>query len=108
MITYEWIPERLDAYPNKDGFKDVVFLVYWRLNATDGQYQSTIAGAQEINLDAEGDFTPYEKLTKEQVLGWVKDAMGQGKVIETEDYVAKQINNQIQPPVATPALPWGN
>jgi hypothetical protein len=49
-------------------------------------------------------FTPYDQLTKEQVLGWIwangvdKDA--------TEAAVAQQIENQINPPIVSPALPW--
>lgn len=106
-VVFDWIPERLDAYPQKDGFNDVVFNVFWRVNATDGDKSSTISGKQAVKLDAEGDFTPYENLTREQVLGWVKDAMGQGRVVEIENYLIKQIGNQTNPPVSTPALPWG-
>lgn len=106
-ITYDWLPERLDAYPEKDGFNDVVFVVYWRVNATDGDFQATVAGAQMVELDPDGEFTPYERLTKDQVLAWVKASMGQGKIAEIESYLAKQIANQIAPPVASPALPWG-
>lgn len=105
-IIYDWLPERLDAYPEKDGFNDVVFVVYWRVNATDGEHEATVAGAQMVELDAEGDFTPYDKLTKDQVLSWVQASMGQGKIAEIESYLAQQIANQITPPVATPALPW--
>jgi hypothetical protein len=49
-------------------------------------------------------FTPYADLTQDQVLGWVwssgvnKDA--------TEAAVAGQIENQINPPVIMPELPW--
>ena len=106
MIAYDWLPERLDAYPEKDGFADVVFVVFWRVNATDGEHEATISGAQMVELDADGDFTPYAQLTKDQVLAWVKASMGQGKIAEIESYLAQQIQNQINPPVASPALPW--
>jgi hypothetical protein len=106
MNTYEWTPERLDAYPEKDGFNDVVFVVYWRVTATDGEHEATVAGSQMVEMDPEGDFTPYDKLTKDQVLSWVQASMGQGKIAEIESYLDQQIANQIKPPEASPALPW--
>lgn len=106
MIIYDWTPERLDAYPQKDGFNDVVFVVFWRVTASDGKHNATVAGSQMIELDPDGEFTPYDKLTKDQVLSWVKSSMGQGKIVEIESYLDKQIANQIIPPVSTPALPW--
>jgi hypothetical protein len=106
MNTYEWTPERLDAYPQKDGFDNVVFVVYWRVTATDGEHEATVAGSQMVELDPEGDFTPYDKLTKDQVLSWVQLSMGQGKIAEIEGYLDQQIANQITPPEASPALPW--
>jgi len=108
-ISYQWIVERLDAYPQKDGFADVVFSVFWRVNAKDSAgHEATIAGVQPISLDDTGDFTPYNRLTPEQVLGWVTTAMGPLGVADVQNYLAKQIANQINPPVASPALPWGN
>jgi len=50
------------------------------------------------------NFTPYADLTQDQVLGWIwangvdKDA--------TEAAVQQQIDNQINPPVIQPPLPW--
>jgi len=108
-ISYQWIVERLDAYPQKDGFADVVFSVFWRVNATDGVgHEATIAGVQAIDLDDTGDFTPYNNLTSDQVLSWVTNAMGPIGVANILGYLSKQIANQITPPVASPALPWGN
>lgn len=107
-ISYQWIAERLEAYPQKDGFADVVFSVFWRVNATDAAgHQATISGVQPVELDGSADFTPYDKLTPEQVLGWVKDAMGPKGVADVQGYLSQQIANQVKPPVASPALPWG-
>jgi hypothetical protein len=51
-------------------------------------------------------FTPYANLTEAQVIGWVKNALGEESVTGYETKVAQQIADQINPPVVTPQLPW--
>jgi hypothetical protein len=53
-----------------------------------------------------GTFTPYANLTQEQVLGWIW-ANGVDKA-SAEAAVQTQIDNQINPPVTSPALPWSS
>ena len=53
---------------------------------------------------ASGTFTPYADLTQDQVLGWVW-ANGVDKDT-TEAAVQSMIDNQINPPIVTPPLPW--
>jgi hypothetical protein len=107
MINYTWIAERLDAYPEKDGFNDVVFVVFWRCNAVDGDKVATLAGKQAVTLDPDGAFTPYADLQQWQVLNWVKDALTPKGVADIENNLAGMIATQIKPPASSPALPWG-
>jgi uncharacterized protein (UPF0333 family) len=46
-------------------------------------------------------------MTKAQVIGWVQDALGEEQVASYEENVANQIAALANPPVVTPALPWG-
>jgi hypothetical protein len=63
---------------------------------------STCAFTQEANAD--GTFTPYEDLTQDMVLGWIwEDGVDKDA---TEAAVQQQIDNQINPPVVSPQLPW--
>jgi hypothetical protein len=105
-VNQNWIVTQLDAYPEFAGTEDVVFSVHWRLNGTDGAHEASTYGSVVLNLDAESSFTPYEDLTQEQVVGWVKDALGEEQVAQQEAFVAKQIADQINPPVVSPPLPW--
>jgi hypothetical protein len=50
------------------------------------------------------NFTPYNQLTQDQVLGWVW-ANGVDKAA-TEAAVEGQIQNQKNPPIVSPKLPW--
>lgn len=105
-ITYDWIVEQMEAYPEKDGFENVVFTCHWRANAADGNYTATSYGSVGVTLDPDADFTPYENLTQEQVVSWVKDALGSEQVADIERGLAGQIDNLKNPPVVRPPLPW--
>lgn len=105
-ITNTWSVVSLDCYPELDGETDVVFTCHWVLSGTDGTYNGSVYGSVGVTLDAEVPYTPYADLTQEQVIGWVHDAMGEEQVIAYEANVAQQIENQINPPVVTPPLPW--
>lgn len=106
MITYTWSVVQMDCYPQADGETDVVFTVHWTLTATDGTYTGSVYGSQAVTVDPAAPFTPYADLTQDQVIGWVQDAMGPEQVTAYEANVAKQIADQINPPVVTPPLPW--
>lgn len=106
-ITNTWAVAQMDAYPERNGDTNVVFNVHWTLTATDGTYTGSAYGAQGVTLDPDAPFTPYANLTQEQVIGWVKDALGDEYTAAYEANVTKQVADQINPPVVTPALPWG-
>lgn len=105
-ITYTWSVVQMDCYPEYEQEADVVFNVHWTMNGVDGEYTGSVYGSQSLTLDSGADFTPYPDLTEEQVVGWVKDAMGEEQVASLEANVAQQIDNQINPPVVNPPLPW--
>lgn len=105
-----WNINQLDCYPTEDGEVDVVFTAHWSLSAEevdgDKTYTGYVYGSVGITHDAEAQFIPYNELTKEVVVGWVKAAMGAEQVAAYEANVAKQIADQKNPPVVTPPLPW--
>ena len=105
-ITNTWSVVQMDCYPELDGETDVVFTVHWTLSATDGTYNGGVYGSVGVTLDAGATFIPYDQLTEAQVIGWVQDALGAEQVAAYEANVAQQINDQIDPPVVTPPLPW--
>ena len=109
-IVNTWNVVAMDCYPDVDGEKDIVFTVHYTL--TGEQYvggeplTGSVYGSVGVTLDAESPFTPYANLTLEQVIGWVKDALGEETVTAMEANVAQQIQDQINPKVVTPPLPW--
>lgn len=104
--SYNWVISQLEAYPEHEGHQEVVMTVHWRRQATDGTHYADVYGSQGVTLDPAAPFTPYADLTQSQVEGWLVDAMGADKVAEMDASLDKQIENQINPPVVTPPLPW--
>jgi hypothetical protein len=104
MTTITWLIEQMLVKPQEDGQTDVVVTAAWRCNGTDGTYNGTVYGTASFTLNS-GSFTPYADLTENQVLGWCY-ANGVDQ-IAVETNVITQIDNQENPPIITPPLPWG-
>lgn len=106
----EWDVLTLTCYPEFQGEADVVFNVGWSVSATETVGEQTYTGYVSNNIDLELDpetpFTPYNELTKEQVIGWVKNALGQESVSLYEANVMQQIEKQKTPQSVNPSLPW--
>ena len=72
-------------------------------NSESGGFYS--AGAYG-SVGLEGDVTtPFENLTEEVVVGWVKEQFGAEKVAEIEAALQAQIDRKITPVTAT-GKPW--
>lgn len=102
-ITYAWIVNAMDCYPQAEGHTDVVFTVHWTCSGTDGAHTGSVYSTCSIPVSTT-NFTPYADLTQEQVIGWCW-ANGVDKAA-TESAVQLQIANLANPPVVTPPLPW--
>jgi hypothetical protein len=106
-VTSNWTIAQLDCYPEYEGQTDVVFTAHWRLDGTDGEYGAGVYGSVGLTFDPEAPYTAYADLTAEQVIGWVKDALGEEQVASYEATVANEIAALVNPPVVRPPLPWG-
>ena len=101
-----WTVTAMDCYPQAEGETDVVFTVHWTCAGTDGTYNASVYSTQAVTYVAGTPYTPYANLTQDQVLGWIWSS-GVDRAA-TELAVEQMIQNQINPPVVTPPLPWSN
>jgi len=102
-ISINWIIERLLVKPTEGTHTDVVITADWRCNGSQDQYNGTCYGSTSFQPPS-GDFTPYEDLTQDQVLSWCfANGVDQAAI---EANVTAQIENQINPPIIAPPLPW--
>jgi hypothetical protein len=102
-MNISWIIERLLVKPTEGSLTDVVITADWRCNGSQDNYSGTCYGSASFAPPSE-NFTPYDQLTQEQVLGWCY-ANGVDKTA-IEANVTAQIADQINPPVIAPPLPW--
>lgn len=101
--TITWSVTAMDCYPQEAGQSDVVFTVHWTCSGVQDEFIASVYNTTSVPAP-EGSFTPYADLTQNQVLSWIWNN-GVDKNA-TEAAVQQQINNQINPPVVTPPLPW--
>jgi len=103
MITLSWIIERLLCKPVEGSLTDVVITADWRCNGSQESFSGTCYGSCSF-APPSGSFTPYPDLTEAQVLGWCYSNGVDQAAIEAN--VTQQIENQINPPIIAPPLPW--
>ena len=100
-ITYKWVIKQLDCLPEVGGETD------WIVIGTEDSYSARVYGSTNLILDAEAPFTPYDQLTPEQLIAWVKDAISKDdEKADPEEIVKPQIEKKKQPIVVKPELPW--
>jgi hypothetical protein len=106
-IIYTWGIEQMQEVPQQGPLTDVVINISWRRYATtvvDGkEYIGGTFGFFVCSQPSSEDFTPYEDLTREQVIGWLEAGLDLESIDKT---LIAQLNDQINPPVIILPLPW--
>jgi hypothetical protein len=99
-----WRVSQLDCLPESPEGVDYVVTAHWQCSGVDGDYSGQVYSTCSFSVVQGQTFTPYEDLTQDQVLGWIwsngvdKDS--------AEAAVEQQIENQKNPPIVSPPLPW--
>jgi len=75
--------------------------VHYTVNAVDGEFTASTYGTVGYTQEYKS-YKPYADLTQAEVIGWVKDSLGQATV---EEALAAQIEAQ-KNPVQQSGLPW--
>jgi hypothetical protein len=83
-----------------DGF---VYTAHYTIDAHDGTYSAGAYGS--IGFQRPENLIPYADLTEEEVINWVKEALGPDKILEIEQALQNQIDQQRNPTSAN-GVPW--
>lgn len=99
-IIYEYKIANLE-YTN-DNAKGVV-VAHYRVEAKDGEESVGAYGILNfVPKPDSADYTPFDQLTEEIVLGWVKSALDTAQI---EQALAQKLNEKLNPTVVS-GLPW--
>ena len=100
-ITYNYSIGNLE-YSNDD--TKGVLIVHYRITATlDDAESVTSYGTVSFTPNPDDpNFTPFDQLTEETVIGWVKDALDTDEI---EQALANKLNEKLNPTVVA-GLPW--
>lgn len=99
--TYAWKIANLER-ETADGF---VFTVHYTVGADNGTYTAGAYGS--LGLERPDDLIPFDQLTEEICVSWVKDKLGAEKVAEIEAALQSQIDEKTNPTKAA-GVPWTN
>lgn len=91
-----------------DGKEDYVVIALYDVIGVDGDYSASLSNTAQFSTEDVGTFIPYDELTEEIVVDWIKETLGENGIISIEACIQGQIDSQINPPqvpVNTP-LPW--
>ena len=103
MTIYIWQITSMPSYAQIDGQSDVVFQVNWQCVAQDEGYNAVSVGTVSVTYTAGSPFTPYADLTQDQVWGWINPSIDRPEI---EANLQAMIDEQKNPSVVTPPLPW--
>jgi hypothetical protein len=83
-----------------DGF---VFTAHYTVNAKDDTYSAGAYGS--LGFERPDNLIPFADLTEDEVVSWVKEALGADKVADVEAALQTQIDQQRNPTKAA-GVPW--
>jgi hypothetical protein len=102
-----WTVENITYRSQMDGRDDVVYVVYWRVDADQDTGRTTMYGSVEIPYQNNLPYTPYADLTETQILGWVHDIYGPDAISTIESSLAIDVRYETSPSIAVLPLPGG-
>jgi len=92
-ITYKWTINALDTDILKEGNANVVKIIHWGMEASEGTdpvYTARVNGTHNMAHDKD-NFLAYDDLTEDKVIAWLEDG-GMGLDVAT---IKTGLDNQI-------------
>ena len=104
--TFTWAIANLER-ETSDGF---VFTGHYTVSAADEAYSAAdeaySAGAYgSVGFERPENLIPYDDLTQDMVVGWVKDQLGEEKVTQIEEALQAQLDEK-RAPTKQSGTPW--
>lgn len=97
MTTVTWSVTSMSCLQSPT--PDYVANVIWAITASEGGKSFFMPGQSSFPVVDQSSYIPYNQLTPEIVIGWVKENLGPEVVLNCEKTVIAQLNMQLNPPV---------
>jgi len=111
-MEINWIISSLECKTSENGLSKVVSRIQWRCEALtiyeEKEYITEVYGPADMLPPDPNNFIPYESLTKEQVVQWLTDTMGESVVQEIYSRLQNNLNEQINPTIVYLDPPFEN
>ena len=82
-----------------------VYTAHWTVNLEDQGESAGAYGSVGFGEPDPGNYTPFDQLTQDQVIGWVKSALGDEQVVSIEAALESQIQEKLNP-THSAGVPW--
>lgn len=106
-MTTDWVISAMECRVHEENMDDVVIIVHWRYQARElheeKEYFAETYGATSVGMPDPETFTPFDQLTKEQVVGWLEEELD---VDQMNASLQENINLQINPVTVTLPPAW--
>jgi hypothetical protein len=106
-MTTDWVISAMECRVHEENMDDVVIIVHWRYQARElheeKEYFAETYGAASVGMPDPENFTPYDQLTEEQVVGWLEAELD---VPAMTAILQENIDLQINPVVVTLPPAW--
>ena len=107
MANATWDIAQLERHlPDGNTCPDgAVYTAHWTVSLEENGKTASSYGSVGIGEPDPANFTPFDQLTKEQVVNWVLSTLGVDQVVTIEEALHNQIQQKLNPTSAS-GLPW--
>ena len=101
-MTTDWKIEQMERQLADGG----IITAHYRVFLSEGDETVSAYGSQQLEPDPSSpEFVPYESLTEDTVVAWVKEALTDVKVSQIEGQLAAVLDQKLNPTTAV-GRPW--
>lgn len=93
-ILYTWNCSEVEAYPELDGYNNVIHSVYYMIRGMENGKHHEILGKVDLDTSSLDNFVEIEDLTSNDLTDFVRDTLGLTMVNNLEAEIAKQLHNE--------------
>lgn len=91
-MEYNWNTLEVEVFNSLDGNTDVVYNVKYEILISENGTGVSLFKEQELEVSSITEFIPFEDLTNEIVIGWVKNVLGESGVENAQQEAAELLN----------------